>query len=55
MLADFALVQVCMIMALGIPVVFLLSRGDSVAATARLEEALPTSFASRSCSRSSSC
>jgi hypothetical protein len=40
MLADFALVQVCMIMALGIPVVFLLSRGDSTAATARLEEAL---------------
>ncbi len=40
MLADFALVQACMIMALGIPVVFLLSRGDSVAATARLEEAL---------------
>src|ERR1700720_3413833 len=40
MLADFALVQICMIMALGIPVVFLLSRGDSTAATARLEEAL---------------
>src|SRR6201998_3418841 len=40
MLADFALVQACMIVALGIPVVFLLSRGDSVAATARLEEAL---------------
>src|SRR5450432_97547 len=40
MLADFALVQACMIMALGIPVVFLLSRGDSTAATARLEEAL---------------
>ena len=40
MLADFAIVQVCMIMALGIPVLFLLSRGDSVAATTRLEEAL---------------
>src|SRR5260370_17821459 len=40
MLADFAFVQVCMIMAPGIPVVFLLSRGDSTAATARLEEAL---------------
>jgi len=40
MLADFALVQVSMIMALAIPVLFLLTRGQSVAATARLEEAL---------------
>src|SRR6201984_3132212 len=40
MLADFALVQICMIIALGIPVVFLLSRGDSTAATARLEKTL---------------
>src|SRR5271169_3350154 len=40
MLADFALVQVCMIVALGIPVLFLLTRGQSAAATLRLEEAL---------------
>jgi nucleoside-diphosphate-sugar epimerase len=40
MLADFALVQVCMILALAIPVLFLLSRGQSAAATSRLEEAL---------------
>jgi hypothetical protein len=40
MLADFAIVQVCMIVSLGIPVLYLLSRGQSVSATARLEEAL---------------
>ena len=40
MLADFALVQISMILALGIPVLYLLTRGQSVAATARLEEAL---------------
>ena len=40
MLADFALVQVSMIVALAIPVLFLLTRGQSVAATSRLEEAL---------------
>ncbi len=40
MLADFALVQVCMILALAIPVLFLLTRGQSAAATSRLEEAL---------------
>ena len=40
MLADFALVQISMILALGLPVLFLLTRGQSLAATARLEEAL---------------
>jgi nucleoside-diphosphate-sugar epimerase len=40
MLADFAIVQVSMIVALAIPVLFLLSRGQSAAATTRLEEAL---------------
>jgi nucleoside-diphosphate-sugar epimerase len=40
MLADFALIQACMIIALSIPVLFLLSRGQSEAATSRLEEAL---------------
>jgi nucleoside-diphosphate-sugar epimerase len=40
MLADFALVQVAMITGLAIPVLFLLSRGHSAAATVRLEEAL---------------
>jgi nucleoside-diphosphate-sugar epimerase len=40
MLADFAIVQVCMIVSLGIPVLYLLGRGQSVSATARLEEAL---------------
>jgi nucleoside-diphosphate-sugar epimerase len=40
MLADFALVQISMIVALGLPVLFLLTRGQSAAATSRLEEAL---------------
>jgi nucleoside-diphosphate-sugar epimerase len=40
MLADFALVQVSMIVALAIPVLFLLSRGQSAGATERLQEAL---------------
>src|ERR1700756_229832 len=40
MLADFALIQACMIIALSIPVLYLLSRGQSEAATSRLEEAL---------------
>jgi nucleoside-diphosphate-sugar epimerase len=40
MLADFAVVQISMIVALAIPVLFLLTRGQSAAATTRLEEAL---------------
>ncbi|MBI3668701.1 MAG: NAD-dependent epimerase/dehydratase family protein [Acidobacteria bacterium] len=40
MLADFAVVHVCMMLALGIPVLFLLFRGQTDAAATRLEEAL---------------